>query len=356
MESKVYIDNSDFSTSSNQIICYKINKVGQYFKIEKVEDKIIFTTNYVSCSRIAFSKYDNNFIFDLGNTAIKNFIETYFPEDTQKTVDEAPYCRFKQSVRKDYELNHVEFIENWSKVIINSDGSFIKEDYSVNLYSVELKDAYDLIYELLLKYKKAAIELITDNAFVPTITGGLDTRCLSSLWRYENDLPRSFYVREVKNDGKNHVELGQADYECALLVTERLHIKSHQPYIFPNQISISGMYTEAARGMYGMSINNPDFVYKFIQHQIKSEFLLYPFADDLFLQIKHPDKNVCRVLLALILCPDLLDIPLIGTQKMFEQNDYKPYNFYEYYKEYIPAAKEIMDYWGEEKCKKLQKL
>ena len=83
--------------------------------------------------------------------------------------------------------------------------------------------------------------------------------------------------------------------------------------------------------------------------------MLTPFIDDIFLSIRQPKKNVFRCLLVLLLCPDLMDIKCIGTKKMFDLYNGKPYDFYEAYAEYIPEAKEILAYWGKEKCDNILK-
>ena len=65
--------------------------------------------------------------------------------------------------------------------MVHSDGSFEKVDYPLIPYSVDLKDAYDLIHKLLLKYKHGVESLLAQNKFIPTLTGGVDTRCLTAL-------------------------------------------------------------------------------------------------------------------------------------------------------------------------------
>ena len=351
---KSYITPSTFNKNESYI---KENVLGDFVKWEAIGEDIVFTTNYVACPRIAFCIKDDNFIYDLGKDEIRTFVMRYWPYDYEQDVLEEPYSLFKTSVKQDYVIKHVNFIENWSKVIVHRDGSYEKVDYPLNPYSIELKDAYDNLYKLLTKYKKGVITLLEQNRFIPTLTGGVDTRCLSSLWRKEIHKYNinSFYLKDIKQDGKNRVDLGQEDLNCALQVAQRLGITNHINKLDWN-VTLSGMYTEATRGMYKMDVNDSRFIYKFIQHQIRGSSIILPFADDLFLEIKQPGKDVFRCLLSLILCPDLLDLPYIGTQKMFELNNYKPYNFYEEYGDCLEQAKEIMNYWGEEKCHCLRNI
>ena len=338
------ITNSSFNRDVSYI---ERNAVGDCISVNKVGDDIVFTTNYVSCPRIAYCYYEEKFIFDLGNDGISCFLSKFFPNDMFQEVVNEPYCLFKDSVKKDYTYKHINFIENWSKVVVHKDGTFEKEDYPLKPYSVELKDAYDLVHKLLIKYKLGVQSLINENKFIPTLTGGVDTRCLSALWKDKGI--DTFYTREVKQDGKNNVDLGLADYKCALEVANRLnifkHINDKSGYV-----TMSGMYTEATRGMYKMDVNDERFIYKFIQHQVRKNTTLLPFADDLFLQIKQPKQNVFRCVLSLLLCPDLMDLDYIGTKKTFERYNNKPYTFYEEYGDYIDDAKAIIEYWGKDKC------
>ena len=72
--------------------------------------------------------------------------------------------------------------------------------------------------------------------------------------------------------------------------------------------------------------------------------MILPFADDLFLQIKQPKKDVFRCLLSLLLCPDLINLEYIGTDKTFKKYNNKSYNFYDEYGSVLNDAKEILDY------------
>ena len=105
-----FIDNSTFL--QDDFLYINENIVGDYVKIEKVGQDIIFTSNYVSCPRIAFSVYNDEFVYDLGVSGIMNFVNNKFPGDIFKEVVEKPYCLFKESVKKDYKINHINFIEN----------------------------------------------------------------------------------------------------------------------------------------------------------------------------------------------------------------------------------------------------
>ena len=325
------------------------NEADQIITVRREEDCVIITSNYVACPRVAYCRVGEDFIFDLADDDIREFVKEHYPDDYYKDVVEEPYSRFKPSVKKDYNMNHVEYIENWSEVRISFDGTFVKKDYPLKPYTVELKDAYDILHKLFVKYKKIVNRLIDNNQFIPTLTAGVDTRALSALWR-DRKLD-TYFSKVVKDDGKNQVELGEADYETAKAVAERIGLKNHvdTPSGFR---TLSGMYTESVRNLYGLEVNDLRFIYKFIQHQIRGHFNIYIFTDDLFLTIKQPGPFVFRALILMILCPDLLDLPFVGTQGMW--NRYKrPYYFYEEYKDYIDEAQSIIEYWGKEKVENI---
>ena len=350
-----FITESSFKDELDNVQTF-LDAANNKLEIIKTKDKIIFTSNYVACPRIAYIIKNNKFVFDLGNKGILNFLENEYPSDMYKDENslEEPYSLFINSIKKGYFFNHVGYIENWKRVIVYPDGSFEKEAYPLELYSVDINQAFNIFKEWIIKYKYIVRDELKRDNFIPTITGGLDTRYLSYFW-FNHYAKNEFYCREMKNDGKNHVELGKADLDCAIMVAKKLNLDNNLNRIPSGKITLSGMYTEANRGMYGMPINDVRFVYKFIQHKICGNSLIMPFTDDLFLKIKQPNKNVFRVLMALIFCPDLLDLPLIGTQKMFDENNHRPYYFYEYYADYIDEAKNIIKSWGYDNAYQLLK-
>ena len=354
------INNNSFT--DNFTPYHEENYVGQFIDCQKINNKIILTTNFISAPRIICTKKNDLFVFDLGRDEIKNFLELNF-EDPYKTKEELaePYCRFTKTVIGDYLFNHVNYIENWSKIIISQDGQFEKIDYNLTLYSMELKDSFDIVYNWLKKYKIAVNKLISENKFIPTITGGIDTRTLTFLYKpniQENNI-NTFYIKAVKNDGKNRLILGEADLNCALQVAEAIGINNYSEIIPSGYVTVSGKFSESNRGMFGLEPNDQFFVFKIIQHHILKSGIskvLLPMADDEFLMIKQPGKDIFRCLLALLLCPELLTLPCIGTQNIFEKYDNKPYNFYEENKIAIEEAKKIIAYWGENNCKKIDDL
>lgn len=348
-----YIDNTSFNLPDG-IIWEETDISSQFLKCEKIKDSIIITTNYVGAPRIAYVISDKGFAFSLNRKKCMDFLDFSTGcghEHISKEELSEPIKYFKRSVISDYLIPGINFIENWQSVTIHSDGTFEKIDYPLKPYSIDLKNSYDIIRLWLLKYKRIVNQLIDEKRFIPTISGGLDTRILSSIYRDRTSEIDSYYLRDVKLDGKNNIELGKADLEVAKKVAQRLGIQNRVTEIPENMLSLSGMYSEMGRGFYRMNVNDPEFIYKFIQHRSNSTSIIQIFNDDLFLCLKHPAKKVMRAMLVLLLCKDLMDIECIGDAHTFKRYNKKPYNFYEEYKNEIPQAQEILDYWGEDKCK-----
>lgn len=345
-----YITDETFNLDEG-LFFENIEANGSMYRWERVGEDIVFTTDFFACPRIAYCVVENEFVFDLDRDKIQEFIRNHFPNDYIKNELEEPYNHWAKSVQGDYWYKHIQFIENWKKVTVHKDGTFEKESYPLQLFSTELKDAYDLLHNLLLKYKRLVKNYADKDLFIPTISGGLDTRVLSSLWKgvYQGD---QFYLADIKNDGKNHIELSQADLGCALAVANTLGC--------PNHVGVrNGLKTLCGRypcETFGPAyINNPEHLFAYIQHSTRWSAQLRPFADDLFLQIKLPSERVFRAVMLMLLAPELANLPLITTQKLFEKYNHSSYNFYEEYEDALPEAQNILDYWGKEKCKNILK-
>ena len=334
------------------------------YHIKKINEEIVFDTNYICCPCIYWVKKDTLWAFSF---AVEN-IETWCEENgiilEERTSFEEEFgdvgCHFKNSIKRHYKYKGINYIEGWKKVILHSDGTFEKEDYKLPIFSLEIKDNYDLYKEWILKYKKIIKKINNDGEFIPTVTGGLDTRMFSCLYRDLSITSKKWYVRPVKQDGKNMVDKGLKEIEIANIIIDKIglsyckHIEelnsknSHNHYL-----SLSGMFIENTRFL--KEPNNPDWIYKYVQHAYgnnrKHCHLIMPYLDDMWLMFKQ-EHLLQRCLGMLLFAPDLLDVKLIGTGNQFDQNP-EGYDFYEEYKEILPKAKEIMDYWGEEKCKNI---
>ena len=121
-----------------------------------------------------------------------------------------------------------------------------------------------------------------------------------------------------------------------------------------HKVSMTGMFTDITEKDYALTLNDSAYVYKFIQHHTAMRSVA-PFIDDYVLSIKLPEVNIWKCVLALLLCPDLLNIGCVSTIRLLEKYDGYPYDFYEEYMDHIPTAKKILEHWGKEKCDNILK-
>lgn len=345
-----YVDNDSFSNDS---FFFKITPRGsdKVMMCYKEGQDIIFKTDFVSAQRIAYCRYEDKFIFTFHIDNIIGFLKQFYTEDQIYKEPEPQYARYRNSIRKDYCVNYVQFIDNWKRLIVHPDGTFdlIEDDFVP--YTIPLIDAYDNVHRLFIKYK-TYIESHIDN-FIPTITGGADSRILCCLYRDKADQIPGFYLRDYKNDGKNNIDLGRLDLECAYKLAERLGIKEHYNILPEGNLTMSGVFTENLRGMYGQELNDPKFFYEVIKHDRLQGNFIKPFKDELFVSIKQPSLDTFRCLALLLVSPDLMDLPFNGTKKLYEKYNGQPYDFFKENEEAMKEAKHIMEVWGKEKCENI---
>lgn len=347
---KKYIDNNSFKLNDIDFTITARGS-GKTMKCFSAGKDIVFETDFVSANRIAYCFHDDKFIFTFHIDNIVDFLKQFYTEDQIYKEPEPQYARYRNSIRKDYSVNYVQFIDNWKRLVVHPDGTFDLTEDDFVPYTIPLIDAYDNLHKLFVKYK-LYIESHIDK-FIPTISGGVDTRVLSSLYRNLTDKIPGFYLRDYKLDGKNNVDLGKLDLECAYKVADRLGIKNRFSVLPEGYLTMAGVFTENVRCMYGQELNEPKFFYECIKHDRLQSRFIKPFKDELFVSIKQPDKDVFRCLALLLLVPDLMDLPFNGTKDLYEKYNHEPYDFFKENKEALEEAKHIMEVWGKEKCENI---
>lgn len=371
MKTEGYITDKTFNEKegTNYI---KIEPIDNYFKWERVGDDIVFTTNFIAAPRIAYSISGNEFIFDFAQKQITKFVSDHFdgdifyPEPTRNFIS--------KYATDDYRIKHISFIENWSKVVVHKDGTFEKTDYPLVPFSVPLEDSYELFHQLFVKYRKGTIKLLDEGKFIPTITGGCDTRTLIGLYR---DLIKkyninTFFSLNSKNEKQTQAEYGRrmntVEKEIGMKVAKTVGLDFYVTAKPKGVITLAGKFAAGENVLFtspnsynlelhpDINNNNPDFIYKYVQHSKRGTQEMRPYADDLWFQIKQPKEVfIIKALLMMIFVPDLLDIECY-THPVYTQSDIlMKYKFHEMYAKCIPEAKRIMELWGEEKCKNIFK-
>lgn len=318
------------------------------YSVTKMENgDVVLETSFLAAPCVYWIKKDNLFCFCFEAGQVEYFAKinniSIFPFN-KATLGEIG-MHLKKSVAKNYEYSF-NFIENWKKVTIHSDGTFEKEDYPLIPYSLDLKENYTLFINWLKKYKQKIIKLISEDKFVPTLTGGLDSRTLIGLYREKlSEKNINYHLKAVKTDGKNQIEKGSSEIIIADAIAHKIGLQERLENLPEGKISSTSILNENARFL--SNPNNTDFIYKYIQHSYdnvtKYERKLNPFLDDDYLKFKQ-ETDFMRVLLALLLIPDLIQYRLIGTTEEYEENP-DGYLFEEKYANIIPKAKELIAYW-----------
>lgn len=333
----------------------------RYYGYKNINNQIIFEANYLACPCIYYIKKDNLFAFSFDPFLVVEFAkqnnisltDTY---DNVKQINDNVGSHIKSSIKKRYKHN-LSYIEGWKKVILNSDGNFeiIKNEFIP--FQLDIKEHYIEFKNFLLKYKKYIDYLIDKKLFLPTLTGGLDTRYFTGLYRNRVNELDGYFCTSVKQDGKNNYEQGQLEIKLADEVAYKINLKQERFEDLDTEnkhyCTITGMFNENADSY--KNANDPEYIYKLVQHGYDNthQYInkLTPFLDDDYLQFKQ-EGEIIRCLLMILLAPDLLHIPFISGTSLY--NRYPDgCNFYPYLNGWLVKVQDILNYWGEEKVKNI---
>lgn len=168
-----------------------------------------------------------------------------------------------------------DMITNYSEIRIlkGKNVKIIKKENDLSkVYSVPLEDSKDLIKQWSEKYLDIVSDLCKQDKFIPTLTGGCDTRILTYFWRKHNI--KNYRLRAVKQDGKNNIKKGEIEIDIAQKILKKLGMNCERLEELPQGAStMSGRYTENNREP--LTHNNVLFVKNIINKCCRG-FLLYP--------------------------------------------------------------------------------
>ncbi len=287
-------------------------------------DKIIFEANFLCCPCIYWIKEGETFCFSfdpdsVAKYGLENGIEISDDYRNFSQINDNLKEHVKPSIKKHYKYN-LNYIEGWKKVILNKDGSFEVEKNDFVPFQLNYRDGKEAFYNLLNKYKVLIDKLIDEKLFLPTITGGLDTR--GFIYFYKNRVKEldGYFLTSVKQDGKNNVEQGLLEMKLAEQVVNKIGLKNNRfeklegndiPYV-----TLSGFMNENSE-LYEKK-NDIDYVYKIVQHAWDNshQFInkITIFMDDDYLRFK-PNGTFRWMLMTL--CPDLLLIPFVSGTSLY---------------------------------------
>lgn len=294
----------------------------RYYGCKLENNQIIFEANYLACPCIYYVKQDNLFAFSFDPDSVVNFakennIELKDDYSNMYLINDNVRSHIKSSIKKRYKYN-LNYIEGWKKVVLNCNGEFeiVKNDFIP--FTKDIKNNFNDFKNFLDKYKRYIDKLIDKDLFMPTLTGGLDTRYFTGLYRDRvNELP-GYFCTSVKQDGKNNYNQGQLELRLAEQVAKKIGLKNERFEDLGKYNTITGMFNENANEY--KNPNDVEYVYKILQHGYDNthQYInkLTPFLDDDYLQFKQ-DGEMVRCLLSIYLADDLLLIPFISGTALF---------------------------------------
>lgn len=315
--------------NDNKLIC----------NLEFIQNKneIIINNSHFVCPQFYFTKTKDGFILSTEHKLKLNNKNVFSPvlniKHSMWGINNN-FCKMLNA--NDIELPY-KVVTNYSQIRITKNGELsIKENDYSKLYSINIEDSKDLIKEWAEKYSDIITDLCHKNKFIPTLTGGCDTRILTYFWR-KFDI-KNYRLRAIKKDGKNNIQKGQIEIDISRKVLEKLGKSVERVEEPPEEtISMCGTYTESTQ--YNELLNDKHFVTDVINKCNFEWYQLQPFTDDLYLMIKPSRKYEIRVLFMLLFCPDLLDIDLISDAGR------GVYNFYSEFAFLIDDCKELIKRW-----------
>lgn len=322
------------------------------------EETIEFYTNYVCCPCVYYVKKDNLFAYSFDPDLVVKFakennIELTSNYENIEKINSNVKSHIKSSVRKRYKYN-LNYIENWKSISLKKDGTFIKNDYNAKTFCYNVLEHKEELLAFFNKYKYIVNDFIDKSLFLPTITGGLDTRAFVNFYRDRVDELDGYFLTETKQDGKNNYEQGLLEMKLAKLVVKKIGLKDNRinkledcdkPYV-----TITGMFNENANEY--KNPNDPEYIYKVIQHGYDNthQYInkITPYMDDDYLKFKQ-DKELFRILSLLILTPDLIHIPFVSGTSFFNHFP-EGTTLYPFLEKQILQAISILNYWNSKKA------
>lgn len=302
----------------------------EYYRNEDDEDEIIFETNFLACPCIYYvrDKERNLFCYSFDVDNVVDFAkahnipltDTY---DNLNQINDNIRKHIKPSVLKNYRYS-VKYIEQWKRVVLDSQGDFSITYNEFVPYQKEISENLPDFLRFLEKYKKIVDKAIDDNNFVPTLTGGLDTRGLITLYKDRiTELP-GFYLKAIKQDGRNNAAMGELETILATNVAKIVNLKSER---FENlsdfkdsAITLSGTFNENA-----IEYENPadiQYITKIISHSYSNSYTystqILPYIDDDYLQFAIKGEFL-RIFLILYGMSELRNVPFISGTFLYNQ-------------------------------------
>lgn len=280
-------------------------------EFSQTDNEISINNAHMVCPQFFFSRLqDGDFILSTDHKHKERGAKVFKPAiDIKHSIWGVNGIYRKMLGEDEPELPYM-VINNWSEIRLSRSGEISAEKADMSrLYSVPVEDAYPLIREWEEKYMDMVADLCRRNAFIPTLTGGCDTRILTHFWRRHS--LKYYRLRAVKKDGKNNVEKGLQEMAIAEKVLAAMGKDMERLEEPPGGMeSMCGTWTESTQ--HAELLNDRRFITDVVNRCNFEWYQLQPFADDLYLMIRPDRLFQMRVLFMILFCPDLLDIEIIS--------------------------------------------
>ena len=296
----------------------------QQYGYKRVSNYIEFYTTFICCPCIYYVKKDDLFAYSFDPDLViefakENNIELTDTYDNLKYINSNVKSHIKTSVLKRYKYN-LNYIEGWKKVQLFSDGTFLVEDYNLKPFTKSIiKNRKDLV-KFFNKYQDIVNYEIDNKTFLPTLTGGLDSRAFIGYYKNRVSELEGYFQTPVKQDGKNNVAHGALEVKLANRICNAIGLKDNMITDLGEYNTISGFFNENAEEY--DDPNDFEYITKVIQHgwdnshQYRNK--ITPYMDDDYLMFKQEGERY-RIMFLLYMVPELINYPFISGVSLFNK-------------------------------------
>lgn len=351
----MFITNKNYYDVKDEMIVYNKYVTDNVVNVYRNGEEIVIVTDRAVSPCWYYIKRDNDFILTDDIGTIERFCDEQGVHTTPNNLAIDYYALNHKSGARTYKREY-RYIEDFREIHLKPNGDYTVVPFGFKSFYKEPKDSYDQIKELLLKYKKIIGNMVDDDVFRPTLTGGLDSRTLIGLYRDYLPQIKDYYLLGVKKDGHNHVEKGEAEIELSHEVFNYLGYDPERVETLDGKVTVSSHLNENQSYKRCQFVTSYEkfWANKVVSHYKNTDEFIRWLTDPLYLELKVPCHNFYKSLFALLLIPDLLDIRLISFSSEFYNGG--SYSFYRKNCDAICEAKKVMDYWGKANCQNILDL
>lgn len=293
------------------------------------KDKITILNTHFCMPQFYFKKDKNGWILTTKNISnIKLSHEDWI-------IDGIAY-RMLNCDQSKLKLN-CQIINNYSKIEIYKNGEIKITPFDFSkLYSVPIEKSIKNIQGWYSNIANIVDKFYEEGKFIPTLTGGCDTRILTYFWR-DKDI-KQYLCHGVKRDGTNNIENGAREIKIAKSIINKFGKNMERLEDLPSGcITFSGTWTDNVK--FSWMLDDKRFIMDVVNRCFSFNSIC-PFLDDNYLMIKSNTSQELRCLFLMIFCPDLLDFNF-----PFVSGSNKPtYRFYEKFNDELNIFNSCKDY------------